>query len=119
MRHKARARARARRRWRVPDLLFEVGTEELPATYLPPAIERALSFPKSMRWRQAPGLAFPRPIRRLMALFGREVIPVSLAGLQAGRTTVGHPFLDGRKELDVEKADYAAYRALLKSHAVI
>ncbi|HVY61784.1 MAG TPA: glycine--tRNA ligase subunit beta, partial [Planctomycetota bacterium] len=84
-----------------------------------PAFVRAIPFPKTMRWPQAPGFPFPRPIRRVLALFGREVVPVEIAGQKAGRVTVGHPFLTGGRELAVERADYAGYRTLLKTHGVI
>ena len=72
-----------------------------------------------MRWPQAPGFTFPRPVRGLVALFGRDVVPLEIAGLRAGRTTAGHPFLDGEKPLELERADYADYRALLKRHGVV
>ncbi len=83
-----------------------------------PALVRGISFPKSMRWPQSRD-PFARPIRRLLCLFGREVVPVEVAGVRAGRTTVGHPFLSGPRELALERADYGAYRALLKGHGVI
>ena len=83
------------------------------------ALVKGIPFPKSMRWPQAPGMTFPRPIRRVLALFGREVVPVEIAGQKAGRVTVGHPFLTGGRELPVDRADYGAYRMLLKTHGVI
>ncbi len=41
---------------------------------------------KNMRWRD-PGLAFTRPIRWLLALWGDDVVPVQASTLTAGRTT--------------------------------
>lgn len=93
-------------------------TPELLAELLP-ALVRGIPFPKSMRWPQAPGLTFARPVRRLACLFGREAVPIELGGVTAGRVTVGHPFLTGSRELAIERADYGAYRSLLKGHAVI
>jgi glycyl-tRNA synthetase beta chain len=91
---------------------------ELLAELLP-AIVRGIPFPKSMRWPQAPGFAFGRPIRRVTCLFGRDLVPIEIAGVAAGRVTLGHPFLAEPRELPLERADYGAYRTLLKSHAVI
>ncbi|MGB7480580.1 MAG: glycine--tRNA ligase subunit beta [Burkholderiaceae bacterium] len=57
-----------------------------------------LPIPKVMSY-QRPGpdgvetVHFVRPAHRLIALHGDQVVPVSLLGLQAGRTTLGHRFL--------------------------
>ncbi|ABZ85008.1 glycyl-tRNA synthetase, beta subunit [Heliomicrobium modesticaldum Ice1] len=53
-----------------------------------------LSFPKPMRWAWGE-TRFARPIRWIVALYGEEVIPVEVEGVQAGRTTYGHRFLGG------------------------
>ncbi len=45
-----------------------------------------LRFERSMRWNGS-GVAFARPIRWLLALYGEAVVPFSYAGLTAGRTT--------------------------------
>jgi glycyl-tRNA synthetase len=50
-----------------------------------------IRFDKSMRWN-ASGVAFSRPIRWLVALFGGQVIPFEYAGLNAGRETRGLRF---------------------------
>jgi glycyl-tRNA synthetase len=47
-----------------------------------------LHFQRSMRWNST-NVTFSRPIRWLVALLGDQVIPVSYAGVQAGRTTRG------------------------------
>ncbi len=51
-----------------------------------------LDWSKSMRWGSGE-TRFSRPVRWLLALFGSEVLPVTFAGLEAGRTTYGHRFL--------------------------
>ena len=51
-----------------------------------------IEWPKSMRWG-AGEARFSRPVRGLLALFGPDVVPVSFAGVEAGRTTWGHRFL--------------------------
>lgn len=65
-------------------------TELLPG--LLTELVTSLSFPKNMRWGDL-DLRFVRPIRWLVALLGSEVIPCTLAGVAAGRTTRGHRFL--------------------------
>lgn len=52
----------------------------------------ALRFDKSMRWNES-GIAFSRPIRWLMALFGEAAIPFKYAGLTAGNMTRGLRFI--------------------------
>ncbi len=62
---------------------------------LPPLLSRlvaALPFAKQMRWEQD-GARFSRPIRWVVALLDGQVLPVTLAGCEAGRTTYGHRFL--------------------------
>jgi glycyl-tRNA synthetase beta chain len=57
-----------------------------------------LDWAKSMRWGSGT-TRFIRPIRWIVALFGGDVVPVRFAGVDAGRTTVGHRFLAGPVEL--------------------
>jgi glycyl-tRNA synthetase beta chain len=57
-----------------------------------PEIITAINFPKSMRWGDL-DLRFARPIRWLVALFGRDVVPFSLAGVTSGNVSSGHRFL--------------------------
>jgi tetrameric-type glycyl-tRNA synthetase beta subunit len=57
-----------------------------------PRVVAGLAFPKTMRW-QASGFRFGRPIRWVVALLGRRVIPLEIAGVRAGRKTRGHRFL--------------------------
>ncbi|MCY3867747.1 MAG: glycine--tRNA ligase subunit beta [Chloroflexi bacterium] len=47
-----------------------------------------LKFGKSMRWN-ASGVAFSRPIRWIVALFGETVIPFEYAGIASGNVTRG------------------------------
>lgn len=51
-----------------------------------------LSFPKPMRWADQE-IKFARPIRWLLALYGQDVIPVTIGDLTAGRISYGHRFL--------------------------
>ncbi len=50
---------------------------------------KKLKFSRTMRWNDT-GVEFSRPIRWLVALWGNQVVPVQLAGIQADRFTRGH-----------------------------
>ncbi len=82
-----------------------------------PVIIRKLRSPKSMRWEDKPTI-FARPIRWLVALLGKEVIPVKLDGLKADRISYGHRFISPDKII-FESADPAIYKEKLKSAYVI
>ncbi|MEO0324543.1 MAG: glycine--tRNA ligase subunit beta [Myxococcota bacterium] len=73
--------------------VHEVGrrTLEVLAAELPAALRR-ISFRKVMRWGDGDH-AFGRPLQWLVALLDDDVLPLSFAGLEAGRTTRGHRFL--------------------------
>jgi glycyl-tRNA synthetase beta chain len=65
-----------------------------------------LTFPKSMRWIPGDDARFARPVRWLVALLGRDVVPARAFGLDAGRTTYGHRFL-AREAIELRDAgDY-------------
>ncbi len=66
---------------------------------------RRLRPSKSMRWDDS-GLAFIRPIRWLVCLYGDAVVPVQLGHLTAGRTTRGHRFI-ASQSMEIQRAsDY-------------
>ena len=76
----------------------------------------SLSFPKNMRWGDL-DMRFVRPIRWILALFENEVVPFTLAGVEAGRITRGHRFL-GQAEVTVNSvADYFA--CLSKNYVMV
>jgi glycyl-tRNA synthetase beta chain len=67
-----------------------------------------LPIPKVMTYQLADGwsdVRFVRPAHGLVALHGRDVVPVSVLGLKAGRTTRGHRFEAARPELTLADAD--------------
>lgn len=68
-------------------------TLEVLAEKLPTWIE-AIPFKKSMRWVAGTKVRFARPVRRIVALFGAEVVPFGFAGVRADRVVQGHRFLD-------------------------
>ncbi|WP_110669603.1 glycine--tRNA ligase subunit beta [Salinicola halophilus] len=55
------------------------------------AAVNALPVPKNMRWG-ASRIEFSRPVHWLVALYGDQVVPASLLGLDADRQTFGHRF---------------------------
>ncbi|MBW6526941.1 glycine--tRNA ligase subunit beta [Sphingomonas sp. RHCKR7] len=61
-----------------------------------PRILRAFPWPKSMRWgaesRSTESLRWVRPLHGIVALFGEQVVPVSVAGVESGAATLGHRF---------------------------
>jgi len=57
-----------------------------------PGFIAAIKFGKTMRWN-ATGIAFSRPIRWIVALFGESPIPFEYAGVTSGNSTRGlRPF---------------------------
>ena len=88
-----------------------------------------LQWPKSMRWGSH-SQAFIRPVHWIVALYGGEVVPVSFADVESGRTTRGHrfmapepfevlgsaPWLTGLREAYVEP-DPSVRRSLIREGA--
>ncbi len=85
-------------------------------------------WPKSMRWGAEPSgfsskLNWVRPIHSVIALFGGQVVPFSIArnddtghDITAGRSTAGHRFM-GKGTFEV--ADFADYKEKLREHYVV
>ncbi len=71
-----------------------------------------LPFPKMMRW-DATGFRFPRPIRWLVVLFDKKIVPVRIADIKAANQSFGHRFL-APKAFKLIAADWKGYLALLK-----
>ena len=74
----------------------------------------SLSFPKNMRWANN-DLRFVRPIKWIVALFGKEVIPFAITNVNTGNQTTGHRFLG--TEVVIETPD--TYEATLEEQFVI
>ena len=82
------------------------------------ALEAAMTklpIPKVMTYQIADGWStvnFVRPVHGLVALHGVEVVPISVLGLDAGRTTQGHRFEAKQATITLRDADrYAAQLA--------
>ena len=80
-----------------------------------PAALAAVSWPKSMRW-EASGTRWVRPIRSILCLLDADVVPFSFAGVDSGRTTLGHRFLS---EGTLTVADPASYAPTLEAAKVM
>lgn len=77
----------------------------------------SVPFPKMMKW-DASGLRFPRPIRWLMVLLGKETIKCNLADVTSEAKSYGHRFLSP-KSFKWNTADLKAFQKELKKHHVI
>ena len=79
----------------------------------------ALPIPKVMNYQLADGVTtvqFVRPVKHLTALYGADVVPVTMFGLEAGRTTMGHRF-HTHAPIEISSAD--AYETEMKAAKVI
>lgn len=78
-----------------------------------------LPIPKVMSYQRPGGatVQFVRPVHRLLALHGEQVLPLSLLGLQAGRETIGHRFLSHGGPIAIGHADN--YAGMLESEGKV
>lgn len=71
-----------------------------------------LSFPKNMRWGDQ-DLRYVRPIKWIVALFGDQIIPITITNVTSGNKTWGHRFLGQEVEItsprDYEKVLMSQY----------
>ena len=69
-----------------------------------------LPIPKLMSYQRPDGdtVQFVRPVHLLLALFGEQVLPLTLLGLDAGRQTLGHRFLSHGQSIAIAHADQYA-----------
>ena len=87
------------------------------------ALEESLAklpIPKVMSYQLADGwsdVKFVRPAHGLVALHGREIVPVGVLGLNAGRETRGHRFEAAVERLVIESAD--SYAAQLREQGAV
>jgi glycyl-tRNA synthetase len=82
------------------------------------AIEKlygGLRFGRTMYW-ETPEVAFSRPVRWLLALWGDEVVPATVSRVQSGRLTRAPR---GSDQTPISVATAAAYPALLSDLGVV
>ncbi len=80
------------------------------AELLPAIVEKSLDklpVPRRMRWG-ANDAAFVRPVHWLVMLHNDEVVPATVLGIKAGRTTRGHRFHCGKSLTIAAPATYAS-----------
>ena len=80
-----------------------------------PALVTGIKFPKSMKW-EASGVRFARPLRWIVALYGREVIRFRIADVDSGRVTYARPWMRGET---ASIADASLYASTLKRLGVL
>jgi glycyl-tRNA synthetase beta chain len=85
------------------------------------AIEESISklpIPKVMSYQRPDGdtVHFVRPVHKIIALHGADIIPLSLLGLSSDRITKGHRFLSAG-EVSISHAD--DYAAALKTEGKV
>ena len=90
-------------------------TKDLLAEALPGLI-LGIPWPKTMYWTGKGGPRFIRPIRWIVALLGKDVVPFEVAGVTSGQMTTGHRRF-GKKKVKVSIASYE--KQLAKNHVVV
>jgi len=98
-------------------MVHEIGKpvkELLPAMLT--SIIDSLNFPKNMRWANL-DKKFVRPIRWMVALFGNEVIPFTVAEVSTSNVTRGHRFLSTGEIVIHSVDDY--FDALHKNYVMV
>lgn len=89
----------------------EVIAEELPKEIA------GIYWAKNMYWRPGKPERFVRPVRWMVCLLGREVVPVSFGGKTAGDVTYGHRVLYG--DAPVKLSAPSEYAGALEGAKVI
>ncbi len=89
-------------------------TDQVLSELLPDLVA-AINFGKSMRWNTT-GIAFSRPIRWFVSLFGGAVVPFSYAGVHANRITRGTRPM---KSPELSLKDAASYFDTMDEHGII
>lgn len=87
-------------------------TEDLLPTFK--EVITSLTFPQQMKWGTE-SFAFARPIRWLVALYGEDIIPFTIAGVDTSNETRGHRFLGSYTTLN----DPSEYENVLRELYVI
>lgn len=80
-----------------------------------PTLILEIDFPKKMRWGNF-DISYPRPLHWIVALYGKQVIPFTLADVTSGAHTFGHA-QRGREKITLSHPD--AYLLTLKEHFVL
>jgi glycyl-tRNA synthetase len=80
-----------------------------------PELIASIKFQKSMRWNQT-NIAYSRPLRWYVALFGPDVVPFMYAGVASGRTSQGlRPY--GSPPIRID--DAANYADIMRENGLV
>src|SRR5450830_14202 len=79
-----------------------------------------LPIPKLMSYQRPDGttVQFVRPAHSLLALHGINILPLTLLGLTAGRTTLGHRFLTDGAPITIAHAENYAASLILNASVI-
>ncbi|MCA9874644.1 MAG: glycine--tRNA ligase subunit beta, partial [Anaerolineales bacterium] len=80
-----------------------------------PNLIAALKFPRSMRWNHS-NVAFSRPVRWLVALYGPDVVPFEYADVLSGRISRGQRPYDSP---DLEISEAGQYAVVMRKNGII
>ncbi|MGH6972259.1 MAG: glycine--tRNA ligase subunit beta, partial [Caulobacteraceae bacterium] len=80
------------------------------------AIVRGFPWPKSMVWGSGK-LRWVRPLSRILCVFDRKIVPLSIDGIEAGDISDGHRFMGERHPFRAR--DFDDYREALAGHFVV
>ncbi|AVG21533.1 glycine--tRNA ligase subunit beta [Caulobacter vibrioides] len=80
------------------------------------AIVRGFPWPKSMIWGTKK-LRWVRPLKRILCVLDREVVPFAIEGIESGDITEGHRFMGEAKPFVAK--DFDEYVAGLEKHFVV
>ncbi len=80
------------------------------------AIVRGFAWPKSMTWGTCK-LRWVRPLKRILCVFDREVVPISIEGIESGDISEGHRFMGDAQPFRVR--DFDEYAKGLSDHFVV
>src|SRR5580658_5739035 len=79
-------------------------------------IVRGFPWPKSMTW--GPGrLRWVRPLQRILCVFDRQIVPLSIEGFEASDLTEGHRFMGETQPFRAR--DFDEYREAMAGHFVV
>jgi len=79
-------------------------------------IVRNFPWPKAMTWALG-RLRWVRPLRRILCVFDRAVVPLDIEGVVAGDLTEGHRFMGSGRPFAAR--DFDEYRRKLAEHFVV
>jgi glycyl-tRNA synthetase beta chain len=85
------------------------------------AIVRAFPWPKSMTWGSSK-LRWVRPLKRILCVFDREIVPFQIEGIPSGDVTEGHRFMrvgHGWGGQPFKVRDFDEYQKGLVDHFVV